>query len=182
MRLPRFVVFACGAGLVFCVSHGLAQEPLNVTARAMFGAYGGLSAAPVDPNDPERFFAEVVVEVSSAAEVRNVSVADLVTDFSLVNDTGTTGIRRVVSVHMIDLEVLDRWASSRPRPPGECGYWRRPEGATAWNGTLPSGVILLRIRVALAAKPARPDPDDGSYRVVIGQHVVEGPIRCVWAQ
>lgn len=55
-----------------------------------------------------------------------------------------------------------------------------PRGHTAtWDGTLPAGMVHLRVRVALAMQSGLGMPR--ACRVTIGRYKVEGPVDERWA-
>ena len=150
-------------------------QSVNAGARALYGAYGGVGLVPSNPPpDFEKWFAVAVIEIDSRIEVPNVTVSD----FELIDQAGHVNkFKRIVEVQQFD----------RPRMAGEgeCAYWLGSDGTRAWDGTLPSGKIRLRVRVSLAEEPPREafgsrGDSRVAFRLTLGQHVVEGPVECIW--
>lgn len=147
----------------------------DTVAKALYGAYGGVGLTPLNPPpDFEAWFAVVVVEIDSRTEVADVTVSN----FELLDHAGNaTRFKRVV--------VIEEFERSRSDDEGECAYWLGSDGTRPWNGTLPTGKIRLRVRVALAEDPPREvfrSQGDSrvTFRLTLGRHLVDGPIECRW--
>jgi len=147
----------------------VAAEPASgdASVKPLFCAYGGVEMIPI-PTPPsfEAQFAVVVVEINSPSEISNVAV----TGFVLLDKEGKeTKLKRVVEIEKFD----------RPRvaTEGEEAYYLNSGGTRPWNGILPAGTIRLRIRIALSKEPIAPV----RFKLIIGRHVVEGPVNSAWA-
>jgi hypothetical protein len=132
------------------------------TAKALFCAHGsvGLQAPEL-----EQHFAVVVVEIDSPIDTANI----VVSDFGLFDRAGNvTRFKRVV-----DVEEFNR---ARLAGEGSFAYYLNSGGTQAWNGTLRAGRMRLRVRVALVDEPFAPV----RFRLIVGPHVIEGPVDGQW--
>jgi hypothetical protein len=147
---------------------GFAQTtiPSEIQTKALVCAYGGVGFRPIPlPPDFDTEFAVVVVEIASSSSIPNVGVSE----FSILSkDRSEVKMKHVVQVE----EFLDI-PSNDGRSPDSYIF----NGATRpWNGTLPAGRILLRIRVALEHLPAAPL----KFRLLLGNRVIEGEVAGEW--
>jgi hypothetical protein len=139
-------------------------------AKVLFCAYWtpGVTPRPL-PVGFESQFALAVVEINNLTATPKASVSD----FALVGEKGiVASLKRVINVEDFD---EPRGASEDIVP-----YYMHtsPIGGTRpWNGTLPAGMIRLRVRVALADDPIGPL----RCRLTVGPYVIEGPITTTWA-
>jgi hypothetical protein len=163
--------------LLLCLSTAApanAEQPLPGYAwmKLFFCAYGSVGWQPIHPPPGfENEFAVAVVEVNNERALPNAPAPDVTL---LYQDGKTIGTKRVVSVEVFD----------EPFVPGEgsMGFYlatRRGGHTHPWNGTLPTGMVHLRVRVALAAQNGVPPPQ--LCRVRLGPYTVEGPWDGIWA-
>ena len=143
-----------------------------VAVKLLFCAYGSVGLEPVPkPAGFEDQFAVAVIEVNSTAE----TIAASKPSIELIGSAGNTvRTKRVISVETFD----------EPYVSGEGNFAYYLNTATqsrsrAWDGTLPGGMIHLRVRVALDADKL-PDAIPGRCRVRLGNATVEGPIDGIW--
>jgi hypothetical protein len=140
-------------------------------AKSLFCAFGGVGITPI-PRPPgfESEFAVAVVEINSSRQTANVAVSD----FVLFDQDGraATKLKRVVKVEEFD-------ALPHPAIDGLFAYYLDTASSAnhPWNGTLPAGRIRLRIRVALVDAPIAPPV---RFKLMIGGHVIEGPVDGDW--
>jgi hypothetical protein len=164
-RAGATVFLAVLAMTISCIHPAL--PPASATAKALHCGYGGVSWVPLTPPaDFEREFAVAVVEIDSPRELRNMAVSE----FGLIDSVGTlTAARRIVSV-----EDFQRLQTSTE---GSSAYYENPGGTQPWNGTLPAGVIRLRVRAAMPSSYPQPSV---RFRLRIGPYSIEGPpIGCL---
>lgn len=147
-----------------------ANEPLAgyASMKLLFCASG--SGNIVGPGlDSE--FAVAVVEVNNSRLLPNAPLPEV----TLLYEGGKTiGTKRVVSVDVFD----------EPFVPGESDFAfylnTDQRGHThRWDGTLPLGMVHLRVRVALQTQSLESMPK--SCRVRIGPSMIEGPAEGIWA-
>jgi hypothetical protein len=151
-----------------------ADEPLPgyASLKLLYCAFGSIGLQPVPPPPGfENQFAVAVVEVNNSRKVPNAPLPYV----TLLDQRGKAiGTKRVISVEVFD----------EPFIPGEGNgafYLNTdPRGHTqTWDGTLPTGMIRLRIRVALATQSFVSMPR--SCRVTVGPYSVEAPADGSWA-
>ena len=122
------------------------------------------------PDDPERFFASAVIEVTTPRTIENPKV----TTFDLIDGRGVarTRLRRVVNV----LEF------TRPRveTEGIAAYYGNSTGNRPWNGVLPVGVTRLQVRVAFDRVPQHENLFDLRCRLTFGLHTIERRVDSEW--
>lgn len=168
MKKPLFF----GAMLVLsaCSIKPAAVEPAEAdqNAKPLFCAFGGIGLAP-NPRPPgfESEFAVAVVEINSPRKSAHAAVSD----FVLFDQAGkATKLKRVVSV--------DVFGETRVATEGTFAYYLNSASSAthAWDGTIPTGRIRLRVRVALVGVPVAPV----RFRLTIGQHIIEGPVDGSW--
>jgi hypothetical protein len=136
------------------------------TGKALFCAYGGVGVNPSSP-PPEygRHFAVAVVEIDSSREISDV----VVSDFALYDREGKpTKFNRLVQVEEFN----------RPRitTEGSFAHYLNAGSTHPWNGTLRSGTMRLRVRVALAGEPGAPV----RFQLALGSLVIEGLVNGRW--
>lgn len=142
-------------------------------ATMMFCAHGGVSFEPIPtPSGFESEFAEVVIAINSAKPIANVSVSK----FELLGSKGTVSkLKRVASIgRFVDLPPPPDW--------GSFAYYMRPEmsdSAYGWDGTLPRGLFLLRVRMSVV--PVAGDEEVTRCRIELGPYTVEGPLDGEWS-
>lgn len=135
-----------------------------VATKALFCAYGGVGMTPLSQSARRPYFAVAVVEIDSHETI----AAAAISDFALFDSSGVrTSFTRVVSV--------EEFTAQRNPNEGLFAYYLKP-GGLAWKGTLPSGTIQLRVRVALERRPNSPI----RFRLAVGPYTVEGPINGRW--
>ena len=139
----------------------------TAVARALFCAHGGVGLVPREtPPGFELHFAVAVVEISSPRRIAGVKA----TEFSLFDE-----VKRVTTfTRVIAIEVFD---PPRRSAEGAFAYYL-DSPARPWDGTLPSGTVRLRVRVAISERPM------GFivlFRLSLGPFVVEGPVNGEWA-
>jgi hypothetical protein len=139
-------------------------------AKSLFCAFGSVGTTPI-PRPPgfESEFAVAVVEINSPRKTANVAVSD----FVLFDQEGRAmKLKRVVKVEEFD-------APPHPATEGLFAYYLNAGSSATqpWNGTLPAGRIRLRIRVALVDAPIAPPV---RFKLMIGGHVIEGPVDGDW--
>ncbi len=138
----------------------------------LFCAYGPIGQQPIHP--PPEFesqFAVPVFEVNSSLDMKNAPLPSI----TLFDEAGkATKTKRVILAEVFDEPHIAGngnfafYLDSNPR-----GRTRR------WNGTLPGGVIHLRVRVALATRDF-PNALSGLCRVRVGAYQVDGPVDGSW--
>jgi hypothetical protein len=144
------------------------------TAKMLFCSYGGISPMPLPPTPPgfESEFAEVVVEVDGTRFLSDVAVSQ----FSVLNSSkqAVMSLKRVISIErFIDAPPKSNW--------GYATYYLSPELADErykWNGTLPSGTVLLRVRMSVFFEGHESVGERCSLS--IGPYQIEGPLDAVW--
>ena len=153
------------------VAPAAADEPLPAYAsmKLLFCAYGGVRGI-TSLAESEDQFATAVVEVNNGRKVPNAPLPKI----TLLGDQG----KFFDTIRVISVEVFDE-----PFEPGEGngGFYLSsdPRGHThAWDGTLPTGMVHLRVHVALP--PQSRLPIMKSCRVSLGPYAVEGPVDEVW--
>ena len=117
-------------------------------------------------------FAVAVVEVNTSQAIPNAPAPQIVLYGRRPKLMKT---RRVVSVEVFD----EPWVQNE----GYMAYYLNTDsrGRThPWDGTLPPGMVHLRIRVALDTQEFI-DAVDGKCRVTIGTHEVDGRVDGSWA-
>jgi hypothetical protein len=151
--------------------HADEPSPGYASMKLLFCAYGSIGSQPVPPPPGfENQFAVAVVEVNSSRAVPNAPLPKVTLLYGRGKPIGT---KRVISVEVFD----------EPFVPGEgnMAFYlnTNPRGHThRWGGTLPAGMVHLRVRVALPAQAFVPIPK--SCRVRIGPYVIEGPVDGSW--
>lgn len=169
-RLSRSILLIAAAFVT--VPHGLpaaqGQNQADSTGKALFCAHGSVEFTPI-PRPPgfESQFAVAVVSIRSPHPVQHAAV----TDFTLFDPHGNaTLMKRVVSVETVDVQQVPVASN------GSFAHYLDSPG-TPWDGSLPAGVIELRIRVALRNPPIAPV----RFRLRVGSVVVQGPVDGAWA-
>jgi hypothetical protein len=156
--------------LIFSTAAIATRAPTtNVDVKSLFCAYGSVGLIPaVPPPGFESQFAVAVVEINSSKETANVAVSD----FVLFDREGqATKAMRVIEV--------EEFNEPHVTNEGVMAYYLKTVkngGTRLWNSTLPAGTIRLRIRVAFAEAPANPV----RFRVIVGPHLIEGPVDGSW--
>jgi hypothetical protein len=146
-----------------------APTETDIGVKPLFCAFGSVGLIPV-PTPPgfESEFAVAVVEINSSTETANVAVSD----FVLFDQAGkATKAKRVIKVEEFD--------EPHDTNEGIMAYYlntKRNGHTRLWDGVLPAGTIRLRIRVAFAEAPKAPV----RFRLIVGGHVIEGPVDGAW--
>ncbi|MBV9148944.1 MAG: hypothetical protein JO024_03700 [Candidatus Eremiobacteraeota bacterium] len=141
--------------------------------KLFYCAYGGIGFQPLHPPlGFENEFAVAVIEVNSSIEVKDAPAPDV----TLFDGTGkSTKTKRLASVEVFDEPYV--------AGEGDGAYYLNtdPRGRThAWNRTIPTGMIHLRVRVALPTQDNTALPVQARCRVTIGPYSVEGPTDGEW--
>lgn len=151
-----------------------ADQPLPGYAwmKLLFCAYGSVGAQPLHPPPGyENQFAEAVVELNNTRRVPNAPAPNV----TLLYPSG----KSITTKRVISVEVFDE-----PYVPGEgdMAFYLNTDsrGHTHnWDGTLTTGMVHLRVRVALSTRSWVPMPT--SCKVTIGPYKIEGPVDGSWA-
>jgi hypothetical protein len=165
LALPVLMAYA----VVAIMPASVEPAAISNNAKALYCAYGGIGMTPISPQTGfESQFAVAVIEIHSSRQTKNVAI----TDFVLLDRAGqATKLKRVVKVEEFN----------GPQGTTE-GIWehyldaKEGDGTHLWNGTLPTGRIRLRVRVALIEAPIAPV----SFRLKVGRYVIEGPVDASW--
>ena len=169
-RLTRFIGAALMTGAM--VAEVPAQSPApasqDSSASILYCQVGGVGLQP--PDDPERFFGIAVIEVASPTALDSPKVAS----FNLVDSKGVarSRVRRVT-------DVLE-FTRPRTEKEGIAAYYGNSTGNRPWNGTLPSGVTRLQIRVSFDRYPQAGSILDLRCQLAFGPHTMERGIDSVW--
>jgi hypothetical protein len=141
--------------------------------KLFFCAYGSIGVKPRPlPPGFETQFAVAVIEINgSFVDMTNAPAPDIM----LFDQAGkVTKTKRVISVEVFDEPYV--------AGEGNFAYYLNtdPRGRTrSWNGTLPGGMIHLRVRVALATQDyLRAVP--GRCSVTLGPYKGEGQVDGEW--
>jgi len=175
-NMHRFVrILAMLSLLVPASAHAANQLPPGYAYMKLFYcAYGSIGFQPLHPPPGfENQFAVAVIEVNSSIEIKNAPAPD-VTLFNSTEKSAKT--KRLISVEVFDEPYV--------AGEGSGAYYLNtdPRGRThAWNGTIPGGMIHLRVRVALPTQDmAAMLPAYARCRVTIGPYSVDGPTDGEW--
>ena len=148
-----------------------ADEPLPgyASMKLFFCAFGSANFVAPGVNNE---FAVAVVEVDNSRPVPNAPLPEVTLLYGGAKSIGT---KRVVSVEVFD----------EPFVPGEgdMAFYLNtdPRGHThRWDGTLPAGMVHLRVRAALQTQSLL-ESMPKSCRVTIGPYMIEGAVDGIWA-
>ncbi len=152
------------------VTGALAKKPevINSKSKLLFCANGSIGQMPLQPPPAlESQFAVAVVEIDSPRKLINAAVSDFVV-FDQAQKA--TKLKRVVKV-----EEFDDYSSATQND--LFAHYMDGAKTRPWDGTLPAGIIRLRVRVALVDDPmAYP----GRCRLTVGPYVIEGSLNGSW--
>ena len=139
-----------------------------VKSRMLFCATGSIAITPFHPPPGfESQFAVAVVELHSPTKVANAAVSG----FVVFDQAGkVTRLKRVVKVEKFnDYSVTTaNWRFAH--------YLDSPK-TSPWDGTLRTGRMRLRVRVALVDEPGGVA---GRCRLSVGPYTIEGPLNGSW--
>jgi hypothetical protein len=154
-----------------------AEQPLRIAQmKLLYCSFGSIGLQPNPlPSGFENQFAVAVVEVNSYADIPNAPPPTI----TLFDEEGkSTKTKRVISVSVFDEPYIEH--------EGNAAFWlgtARNSRTHLWDGTLPAGMIHLRVRVALATQEmphVGPGASGGRCTVTIGGDSVEGPVDSSW--
>lgn len=173
--LYRFAVFVGLAASTVTLAFGQ-SAPASESAKMLSCDYGlaggGMPISPPPGYDAE--FAVAVVEIHTATEIQDARV----TNFMLTDRAGKIGRMK----HVVAVSVFDDppYPANGIKGTGSLAYYDDLGRSHPWNGTLPQGMIRLRIRVALLDDPFDTLDDPQKCDITVGPYTIEGPVTGSW--
>ena len=158
-RRAHFIVFTLVLAMstpLMAMAHTEDAPTTSDNAKLLSCAHGSIGERP-DPAPPgfESEFAEAVVVINRSRQITNATVSG----FELFDNAGNVSrLKRVVEVDAFDARHI-------------------ANGSHPWDGTLPAGMIRLRVRVALISAPKALS---GFCTLRIGPYVIKGPWAGYW--